>query len=318
MVLLGTAVVSGTATSLVLATGRRTAFGDIATRLRTRAPDTEFDRGIKQFGSLIMKAVFGLVMFILVVRIGTHRSAFESVLFAIALAVGLTPELLPMITSVTLTRGAVAMAKQKVIVKHLSAIQNLGSIDILCSDKTGTLTRGIMAFDSSCDALGNASEVPLFFARLNGSTASSRRRSEVPSIRPSWRVPKPKGRARTPKSTKFRSTSSVVACRSSSTSRGSDGSSSRARPEGILAAATAYARAGTEPVPLDDNARAKSREAYEALSTRGFRVLAVAAQGRDQACVLRGRRDRARSHRLPGLRGSSALRCKRGAPRAQA
>jgi Mg2+-importing ATPase len=167
LVLLGTSVVSGTATARVLATGPKTAFGDIATRLRGRAPETEFDRGIKQFGSLIMKAVFGLVMFILVVRIGTHRSAFESVLFAVALAVGLTPEFLPMITSVTLARGAVAMSKHKVIVKHLSAIQNLGSIDVLCSDKTGTLTRGIMKLDSSCDALGGTSTRVLFFARLN-------------------------------------------------------------------------------------------------------------------------------------------------------
>jgi Mg2+-importing ATPase len=99
MVLLGTSVVSGSATALVLATGPRTAFGDIATRLATRAPETEFDRGIKQFGLLITKAVFGLVMFILIVRIGSHRGAFESVLFAVALAVGLTPEFLPMITS---------------------------------------------------------------------------------------------------------------------------------------------------------------------------------------------------------------------------
>ncbi len=167
VVLLGTSVVSGTASALVLATGPRTAFGDIATRLQVRPPETEFDRGIKQFGALIMKAVLGLVLFILVVRIGTHRSAFESLLFAIALAVGLTPEFLPMITSVTLARSAVAMARHKVIVKHLSAIQNLGSIDVLCSDKTGTITRGVMAFDSSCDALGRASATPLFFARLN-------------------------------------------------------------------------------------------------------------------------------------------------------
>lgn len=86
---------------------------------------------MKHFGSLIMKAVFGLVMFILVVRIGTHRSAFESLLFAVALAVGLTLEFLPMITSVTLAKGAAQMAKNKVIVKHLSAIQNLGSLDVL-------------------------------------------------------------------------------------------------------------------------------------------------------------------------------------------
>lgn len=112
---MGTSVVIGTATALVLATGRKTVFGDIAARLQTRLPETEFDRGIKQFGALIVKAVFGLVLFILIVRIATHRSAFESVLFAVALAVGLTPEFLPMITSVTLARGAVAMAKHQVI-----------------------------------------------------------------------------------------------------------------------------------------------------------------------------------------------------------
>ena len=103
MVLLGTSVISGAATALGLVTGSKTQFGDIATRLQARPPETEFDRGIRRFGLLIMKSVFGLVMFILIVRIATHRSAFESLLFAVALAVGLTPEFLPMITSVTLS-----------------------------------------------------------------------------------------------------------------------------------------------------------------------------------------------------------------------
>ncbi len=126
----------------MLATGRNTAFGDIAERLATRPPETEFERGLRQFGALILRTVFFLVLFILVVSIGLHRDPLQSLLFAVALAVGLTPEFLPMITSVTLAKGAVAMARQKVIVKHLPSIQNFGSIDVLCSDKTGTLTTG--------------------------------------------------------------------------------------------------------------------------------------------------------------------------------
>ena len=275
MVLLGTSVVSGTATALVLATGAKTAFGEIATRLRARPPETEFDRGIKQFGSLIMKAVFGLVMFILVVRIGTHRSAFESVLFAIALAVGLTPEFLPMITSVTLARGAVAMAKHKVIVKHLSAIQNLGSIDILCSDKTGTLTRGRMKFDWSCDALGNAAEAPLFFARLNSKFETGIRspldtaileRAEAEGSAAYTNVDE------IPFDFERRRLSIVV------DKSGERWLIAKGAPEGILACATAHAQGDEEPVPLTEDIRAKSRETYESLSARGFRVLAVATR----------------------------------------
>ncbi len=141
-VFLGTSVVSGLGTALITATGRNTAFGDIAVRLASRAPETEFERGIKSFGLLIMQTVFFLVIFIVLVGIIGHHQPFETVLFAISLAVGLTPEFLPMITTVTLGQGALRMAKQKVIVKHLESIQNFGSIDTLCSDKTGTLTSG--------------------------------------------------------------------------------------------------------------------------------------------------------------------------------
>ncbi len=141
-VFLGTSVVSGLGTALVTGTGRATSFGDIAVRLASRAPETEFERGIKSFSSLIMQTVIFLVLFIILVGfIGNHQP-FETLLFAVALAVGLTPEFLPMITTVTLGQGALNMAKQKVIVKHLESIQNFGSIDTLCSDKTGTLTSG--------------------------------------------------------------------------------------------------------------------------------------------------------------------------------
>jgi P-type Mg2+ transporter len=166
-VFLGTSVVSGTGTALVTATGKNTTFGDIATRLATRPPETEFERGTRQFGLLIMKTTIMLVLFVLLVSVFLHHNFLESVLFAVALAVGLTPEFLPMITTVTLGQGAVHMARKKVIVKHLEAMQNFGSIDVLCSDKTGTLTGGEMALDQHVDPFGAASERVFLLAYLN-------------------------------------------------------------------------------------------------------------------------------------------------------
>src|SRR5580765_2921132 len=167
VVFLGTSVVSGTATALVVATGRATAFGDIAARLAARPPETEFERGTRAFGLLIMQTVFFLVVFVFLVSAVLHHDSFESLLFAIALAVGLTPEFLPMITTVTLGQGALHMAKRKVIVKHLAAIQNFGSIDILYSDKTGTLTTGEMILEKSLDPYGAESPLPLLLASIN-------------------------------------------------------------------------------------------------------------------------------------------------------
>ena len=166
-VFLGTSVVSGTGLLSVTATGSRTSFGLISAKLRERAGETEFERGLRQFGLLIMRVILFLILFILIVRVALHRDAFESFIFAVALAVGLTPEFLPMITSVTLARGAVRMAKEEVIVKHLPAIQNFGSIDVLCSDKTGTLTLGVMRLDAAVDAEGRESDRPLELGYLN-------------------------------------------------------------------------------------------------------------------------------------------------------
>ena len=166
-VFLGTSVVSGTGTALVMATGKSTTFGDIATRLATKPPETEFERGTRQFGLLIMKTTIMLVLFVLLVSVVLHHNFLESLLFAVALAVGLTPEFLPMITTVTLGQGAVHMARKKVIVKHLEAMQNFGSIDVLCSDKTGTLTSGEMALDQHLDPFGAPSERVFLLAYLN-------------------------------------------------------------------------------------------------------------------------------------------------------
>ncbi len=163
-IFMGTSVVSGTATAEVIATGPRTRFGALAKALAARPTTTAFDRGISDFGTFIMRTVVFLVLFVVVASAARREPPLESVLFAVALAVGLTPEFLPMITSVTLARGAVRMAHRKVIVKNLAAIQNLGSIDILCSDKTGTLTLGSLDLERAVDPFGGESPRPLDFA----------------------------------------------------------------------------------------------------------------------------------------------------------
>ncbi|MDD3792662.1 MAG: magnesium-translocating P-type ATPase [Candidatus Bathyarchaeota archaeon] len=140
---MGTSVVSGSATAVVVKTGGATEYGKIAKKLMEKAPETEFERGIKGFGFLIMQVTFLLVIFVFMtisLRNPTEMGVIEALLFAVALAVGLTPELLPMIITINLSRGAMAMSKKGVIVKRLSAIENFGSMNVLCTDKTGTLT----------------------------------------------------------------------------------------------------------------------------------------------------------------------------------
>lgn len=162
----GSSIISGFATAVVVDTGKNTIFGHIAESLIKNPPRTEFEKGINRFGTFIMKMVFLLVIFVFAVNMYLKRTIIESLLFAIALAVGLTPELLPMITTVTLAAGAVHMAKKKVIVKNLATIQNFGSIDILCSDKTGTLTSGEMILDQYIDFSGDKNEYVLLLAYL--------------------------------------------------------------------------------------------------------------------------------------------------------
>jgi len=152
---------------MIVGTGRQTAFGAIAARLRARPPETEFQRGVRQFGYLLIRVMVIIVFFVLIVNAFLDRPAVESLLFAVALAVGLSPELLPAIISVTLSTGARAMAQQGVIVRHLEAIENLGSMDILCTDKTGTLTAGAISLDRTTDAWGQTSDQVRRYAYLN-------------------------------------------------------------------------------------------------------------------------------------------------------
>jgi len=166
-VFLGTSVRSGTANVEVTHTGRHTAYGAIAARIAQRAPEPEFARGVRQFGTLLVRVMVLVVLFVLTVNQLLGRPVVESLLFAVALAVGLTPELLPAIVSVTLARGARAMARRGVIVRRLEAIEDLGSIDVLCTDKTGTLTEGTVRLHSAVDVEGLASAAVLRLAFLN-------------------------------------------------------------------------------------------------------------------------------------------------------
>ncbi len=276
MVFLGTSVVSGTATAEVTATGMKTAFGDIAERLAVRPMETAFDQGLRRFGLLIMRAVVFLVLFLIVVSIAMHRAPFESLLFAVALAVGLTPEFLPMITSVTLAKGAVVMARKKVIVKHLSAIQNFGSIDVLCSDKTGTLTTGQMVLDRSIGPFGEPAPRTFTLAYLN-SKFETGIRSPLDAAILQQPAPNSDGtgldqyekRDEIPFDFERRRLSIVVE-RASERLLITKGS-----PEGIFPLLASYEMDGGAR-SIDPETLARCRQTYETLSGQGFRVLAVA------------------------------------------
>jgi Mg2+-importing ATPase len=166
-VYLGTNVRSGTARCLVVATGSATEFGAIAHRLTLRPPETEFDRGIRHFGYLLTGAMSILVLLVFVAHMLGGRPPIETLLFAVALAVGLSPELLPAILAVSLARGARVMAEGGVLVRRLSAIENLGSMDVLCTDKTGTLTEGVVQVEGAYDAVGDPSPRVLHLAAVN-------------------------------------------------------------------------------------------------------------------------------------------------------
>jgi len=283
-VFLGTSIVSGTGTAVVTATGKNTTFGDIATRLATRAPQTEFERGTKQFGLLIMKTTILLVLFVLLVSVVLHHNFMESLLFAVALAVGLTPEFLPMITTVTLGQGAVHMARKKVIVKHLEAMQNFGSIDVLCSDKTGTLTSGEMSLDQHVDPLGNPSERVFLLAYLNSlhetgvsnplDEAIKERHSnnpldtavlkhDHPDIQDYLKIDE------IPFDFERRRVSILVGHANERLLI------TKGAPESVLPVCSVYELNGQQN-QLDDDTRSRSEQIYRAFCAQGFRMLAVA------------------------------------------
>ncbi len=273
LVFVGTSIVSGVATAVVFATGRNTAFGDIAARLAARPEETEFERGSRRFGMLILETVTFLVLFILAVNIAMHRDALQSLLFAVALAVGLTPEYLPMITTVTLAQGAARMARHKVIVKHLASIQNLGSMDVLCSDKTGTLTSGRMSLDNSLDPLGQPSQRTLVLAHIN-SLLQTGVKSALDSAILEHPVEGVHGYgklAEVPFDFERRRLSVAVE------KNGKALLITKGAPESVLAVCTRVVGDGASQ-SLDQHTRARCVELFRKLSRQGYRVLAVASR----------------------------------------
>jgi Mg2+-importing ATPase len=271
-VFLGTSVVSGTAVAEVTATGRATAFGDIAARLLDRPPETEFERGTRRFGLFITQTVVVLAFGVLLICAVLGRPMLESLLFAVALAVGLTPEFLPMIVAVTLARGAVQMARQKVIVKHLAAIQNLGSMDVLCSDKTGTLTRGEMELVQVTGPDGRESAQAFELAYLNAANETGIRSPLDTAI---LKRPAPPGvsdwqkRDEVPFDFERRRLSVVV--------EGPGGILliCKGAPEGLLDCCTAVEQNGRDE-PLTADARARVEDQLREFGSCGYRALAVA------------------------------------------
>ena len=271
MVFLGTSVVSGTATAEVVATGPRTAFGDISARLAAHPEETAFDHGLRNFSQLLARTVLFLVIFLIVASILRHRDPFQSLLFAVALAVGLTPEFMPMITSVTLSKGAVAMARKKVIVKHLSAIQNLGSLDVLCSDKTGTLTAGTMSLDRSLDPFGNPSQRALELAYVN-SKFETGIRSPLDDVILHQSPPRMEGGTKCdeiPFDFERRRLSVVVERQSRRILI------TKGAPEGILSLLSGYEVNG-KIEPVSEDAAKRFQHTSDELNSQGFRSLAVA------------------------------------------
>jgi Mg2+-importing ATPase len=272
-VFMGTTVISGSGKLLVIKTGTATAIGAIADSLTQQSPPTAFEIGTHRFGLLIMRLTVLLVLFVLLVNAYLGKPWLESFLFAVALAVGLTPELLPMVVSVTLARGAMHMAKKRVIVKRLAAIQNLGSMDVLCTDKTGTLTEAKIRLEQHVDPQGQPSERVLQLAYQNSYFETGLKSPLDEAILAhetidisTWKkideVPFDFERRRV----------SVLLEKGNSRLLVVKGAS-----EEIISLCTRYEQQGNDqPMTLDPSSRARVHQQHNAMEKDGFRVLGIA------------------------------------------
>jgi P-type Mg2+ transporter len=270
---MGTSVVSGSAKLLLCATGNATQLGEISATLRHTPPPAALERGVYDFGLLIVRLTILLVLFVLLVNTFFHRPLLESFLFALALAVGLTPELLPMIVSVTLARGAMRMAKQKVIVKRLAAIHDLGSMDVLCTDKTGTLTEAKIALVRHITLSGVDSARVLELAWLNSHFESGLRSpldtailEHASSTPAGWtkidEVPFDFERRRVSVLLEHEGRRILVV---------------KGAPEDILKLSNRYELSGEHDTqPFDAAALARANTQFQTLCAEGFRVLGIA------------------------------------------
>ena len=270
---MGTSVISGTASMLVCRTGPATSLGEISDSLAVKPPATAFESGIHKFGLLILRLAILMVLFVLLINALLHRPWLESFLFAVALAVGLTPELLPMVVSVTLARGALRMAKERVIVRRLPAVHDLGSMDVLCTDKTGTLTEAQIRLEKHLDPLGRDSARVLELAFLNSSMETGLKNPLDEAILRHTEVDVSGWRKIDEVQFDFqRRRVSVLADNGRERLLVLKGAF-----EDVLAHCTRYEADGPGSLlPLDDAARSKTVQSFESLSREGFRVLGIA------------------------------------------
>ncbi len=283
---MGTSVVSGTATMRIRHTGAATQMGTIAASLAAEPPPTEFERGLRAFGLLVMRLTAFMVLFVMLVNTALARPLLDAFLFALALAVGLTPELLPMILSVTLARGALRLAGEHVIVKRLAAIESLGAMDVLCTDKTGTLTQAAIRVEGATDLAGAPSADALALARLNSAFQAGIPTPLDAALRamgpadPGWtklaELPFDFERRRVSVLLEREGRRLLVA---------------KGAAEDLLEHVTAFARDGAR-APWDEAARRLAGERLAALGAAGLRVIAVATR-ETEAATLHARDERA-------------------------
>jgi Mg2+-importing ATPase len=270
----GTSVISGTATILICRTGNRTALGHLATSLSEKPPATAFTVGIRRFGMLIMRFTILMVLFVLVVNIVFARPMLESLMFAVALAVGLTPELLPMIVTVTLAKSAMQMAKRKVIVKRLSAIHDLGAMNVLCTDKTGTLTEAAIKLVRAIDGHGAESQHAFSYAYVNSQFESGMKSPldeailaahpfDVTGFRKIDEVPFDFERRRVSVLVEHDQRRRLIV---------------KGAPEDLLRLSGQYQDADGAEKPLDAATRSVFQATLDALGKQGFRALGIASR----------------------------------------
>jgi Mg2+-importing ATPase len=272
-VFMGTSARSGSARVLIVQTGSRTVYGQIAEHLTLRPPETEFERGIRQFGYLLTQAMMWLVLIVFATNVYFQKPVVDSLLFSVALAVGLAPELLPAIITINLSKGSQAMAARGVIVRRLASIENFGSMDVLCTDKTGTLTLGVVQLDGALDLHGEPSDEVLRYTYLNAyfqtglsnpldEAVLAQKQPDIAAVTKVDEIPYDFVRKRL----------SVVV---------QEGQQclfiTKGALEGVLAVCT-QVRDGGRLVPLGDSQKNEILRRYEEWSGQGFRVLGVATK----------------------------------------
>ena len=282
----GTSIRSGSAKALAIRTGQGTEFGQIAAKLELRPPETEFERGIRHLGYLLTEIMFVLVFVVFAINVALAKPVLDSLLFSIALAVGLTPQLLPAIINVNLSKGSQKMGAQGVIVRHLAAIENFGSMDVLCTDKTGTLTEGIVKLDQAVDLDRQPSDEVFLYAYLTAKFQTGLANpldeailaTKTPDIQQYSKVDE------VPYDFQRKRLSVLV----------NEGDHHMLAMKGALdSVLTACTHAGKDDAPLDDAVRKKIQDDFTEWSGQGFRVLGVAARhlGSQNSCSINDEHD---------------------------